>query len=115
MRTIVDRLLVTNQVATTSELRPGMRSNGWRLWEGILRIRNNGSDFCDVSLRSTITGEDVVAPITVNPLSGISSGVFRIPGSYDVVIDNTGGFTGALITVVLDGDTGRSPDEVTFT
>lgn len=91
----------------------GARDEGWRLWEGILRVRNDGTGSATVTLRSAETGEQAVTPITVTGVGGSSSAVFNIPGAYVVDI---GTVTAPInISVALDGDTsgaeGRRPDE----
>ncbi len=111
MRTIIDNLTVNvGQTANTSELQPGARETGWRLWDGILRVVADAGDVT-VVLRSAITGEDIETVAVVGGANK-SSNVFKIPGVYTVHI-TTVATANAVVSVYLDGDTGRSPETVT--
>ncbi len=111
MREIITNLAVNiGQTANTSELQPGMRDQGWRLWDGQLLVTASAGDVT-VELRKAITGE-VVDTVTVVGGADKSGNYFKIPGVYTVHITAVA-TANAVVSVYLDGDTGRSPETVT--
>ena len=89
--------------ATVDNVRPGMRKEGWRLWQGILRMKNSGANDANVTLYSAFTDEVVDGPITVAAGTGKSGNLIYIPGVYRVEITVATG--SAVMDVHLDGDT----------
>ena len=107
MRTIIEKVVVNiGATAITSELRPGARHEGWRLWDGILRCIAVGGDVT-VTLRCTVTGETIES-VSVAAGAPKSSNVFKIPGAYDVTATTTA-VGNATVSIYLDGDTGKIP------
>ncbi len=113
MRLLIDNVTIPlGATAITSELQHGARGQGWRLWEGILRcVANQGN--VTITLRCAVTGETIEA-VSITGGANKSSGVFKIPQIYDVTATTTSGAVDAVVSIYLDGDTGRSPDEVTI-
>lgn len=111
MRKIVEGLvLTTGQTATTTDLYPGARNEGWRLWDGIIRVANTGADTATVGLYSSVTAE-LIDSATVAATAGKSSNLFKIPGQYYLVVDTVGA-GGCTLDIYLDGDTGPSPENI---
>ena len=111
MRTIFENVAVNiGQTATTSELRPGARNEGWRLWDGILRVVADAGDVT-VLIRSTVTGETIETVALVGGANK-SSNTFKIPGAYDVQVSAVA-TANAVVSVYLDGVSGIPPAQVT--
>lgn len=112
MRTIIEKTVVNiGATAITSELQPGARNEGWRLWDGILRCVADGGDVT-VTLRATMTGETIES-VSVAAGAPKSSNLFKIPGAYDVTVTTTA-VGNATVSIYLDGDTGVPPATVTI-
>ena len=114
MRTIFDKVAVNiGQTATTNTLSPGARNQGWRLWDGILRVSVTGAGNVTVEIVATFTGE-IVETVAVAGGADKSSNVFKIPGEYLVRVTSVA-TENVVISIVLDGDTSGNNAQVTVT
>ena len=111
-RTLIEKVTATSaQTITTSVVQHGARGEGWRLWDGILRIVSE-TDACTVTLKAAVTDEDIdVVAVAAGP-PGKSGAEIKIPGAYYIVVSGIGAL-GATVTVIMDGDTGKPPTTVT--
>ena len=99
MRTVAqDRIAAFN----SGTLYHGARGEGWRLWDGILRAKNEDTGNATVTMRSAETNE-IVVTLTLTGAQGLSSSVIKIPQGYTVDIAED--LAPIRVTVVLDGDT----------
>lgn len=102
MRTIAQDRVAAFQSGT---LYHGARGEGWRLWDGILRAKNEDTGNATVTMRCAVTTE-VIATVALTGAQGLSSSVINIPQAYTVDIAED--LAPIRVSVVLDGDTANA-------
>ena len=83
----------------------GGRKVAWRAFPCKLRVRNDASGTCTVSIKNAATGEEVTPALNVTANGGISSPDYERPGTFRVEI--TAVVAPINVTIWIDGDTGN--------